>query len=163
MIDHFEPGQQALIELGQAGQVGRFEFGQEIGPNEAKKAFDFAASFRVVRGAQNALDAEAGTDHIKLLGGVDTAAIDIDRPRQAIADNGPFETILHAGQLLVPVKLGVRHQAGMVVEESKEEDLTGLVGLSRIRQPGAVHSIALPQVAKGRALKTTIGLGSLLS
>jgi hypothetical protein len=51
----------------------------------------------------------------------------------------------------------------VVVQESEEEDLALLVRLSRMGQPGAVHGIALPQVAKGRPLEATVGFGPLLS
>jgi hypothetical protein len=71
------------------------------------------------------------------------------------------EAIFQARELLVPIELGVRHQAGVVVEEGEEKDLALLVGIGRVGQLGAVHGITLPQVAKVGALEAAVGLGPL--
>ena len=79
-----------------------------------------------------------------------------------MAQDGAFEAILHPRELFVPVKLGMRDEAGVIVEEGKEESLALPVGLGRIGEVRAVHSVPLPQVAKVSALETTIGFGTLL-
>ena len=40
MVNHLQPGQQGLIELGQGGHLSLFKFGQKIGLDELEKAFD---------------------------------------------------------------------------------------------------------------------------
>ena len=42
MVDDLKPGQERLVELGQGGDVGLGEFGQEIGLDELEEAFDLA-------------------------------------------------------------------------------------------------------------------------
>ena len=162
MINHFQPGQQGLVELGQAGDGGALQFGQKIGADKAEKAFDLALAFGGVGAGQDPLDTEGGADGIELFGSVDLAPVDVDGQGDAIAEDGPFETILHAGQLFVPVELGVGHQAGVVIEESKEEDLPLLIRVGRVGQGGAVHGVPLPQVAEGGPLEAAEGFGALL-
>jgi hypothetical protein len=48
-----------------------------------------------------------------------------------------------------------------IIEESKEKGLALAVGIRRIGQKGAVHGIALPQVAEVAALKAAVGFGPL--
>jgi hypothetical protein len=83
-----------------------------------------------------------------------------------MAQDRALETVLHARQLLIPVELGVAGtlwvQAGVIVEEGEEKNLALLVRMGRVRQFGAVHGIALPQVAKVLPLETAIGLWPLL-
>jgi hypothetical protein len=55
----------------------------------------------------------------------------------------------------------VRHETGVIIEESKEKDLALAVEIGRIGEVGAVHSVALPQVAKVGTLETAIRLGAL--
>ena len=78
MINHFQPGQQGLVEVGQAGDGGAVEFGQKIGADKAEKAFDLTLAFAVVGAGQDALDAEGGAEGIELLGRIDLAPVDID-------------------------------------------------------------------------------------
>ena len=136
--------------------------GKKVGLDELEEALDFAPALGVVGRAQDALDAQGGADGVELLGGVDLALVDVDGQGAAVAEHGPFEAILQAGELLVPVELGVGDQAGVVVEEGEEEDLALLVGVGRVGQLGAVHGVALPQVAKVGALEAAVGLGPLL-
>jgi len=121
-----------------------------------------AAAFGVVGSAGDTLDAEAGADGVELVGLVDAALVDVDGKGAAIAQDGALETVLHTGELLVPVELGVGDQARVIVEEGKEKDLALAVGVSGIGEIGAVHGVALPQVAKVAALETAVGLGTLL-
>jgi hypothetical protein len=123
---------------------------------------DLAAAFGVVGSAGDTLDAEAGADGVELVGAVDAALVDVDGEGAAVAQDGALEAVLHAGELLVPVELGMGDQAGMIVEESEEKGLTLPVGISGIREVGAVHGIALPQVAEMGALEAAVGLGALL-
>ena len=89
MIDHFQPGQQRLVELGERCHFGAGQFGQEIGLEELEEAFDFALAFGVVGRGQDALNTEGGADGVKLFGGVDLAAIDINGLGNAVAQDGP--------------------------------------------------------------------------
>jgi len=75
--------------LGQAGDGGAAQFRQEIGLNELEEALDFAAPFGVIGGAQDAFDAQGGTEGIELFGGVDLGPIDIDGQGQAVAEDIP--------------------------------------------------------------------------
>jgi hypothetical protein len=54
------------------------------------------------------------------------------------------------------------HQAGVVVEEGKEEHLTLLVGMGRVGEIGAVHGVSLPKTAKVAAFEAAVRLGTLL-
>jgi hypothetical protein len=115
---------------------------------------DLAATFGVVGSAGNALDAEGGADGVVL--------VDVYGEGAAVTQDSPLEAVLHAGKLLVPVELGVRNQARVVIQESKEEYLTPLLHICGIGEVGTVHGVALPQVAEMGALKAAVGLGALL-
>ncbi|MDY7078203.1 MAG: hypothetical protein SXV54_14905 [Chloroflexota bacterium] len=80
----------------------------------------------------------------------------------AVAQDGAFEAVLHTRKLLIPVELGVRNQARVIVEESEEKDLALAGGIGGVGQVKAMHSITLPQVAKVGTLETAVGLGALL-
>jgi len=56
----------------------------------------------------------------------------------------------------------MRDQPRMIVQESKEEHLALLVGMGRIGEIGAIHSVSLPKVAKVAAFEATVRLGTLL-
>jgi hypothetical protein len=61
VVDHFDPGQEGLVEL-REGDDGRVsEFGQKVRLNELKETLDLASAFGIVGAAKNALDAESGT------------------------------------------------------------------------------------------------------
>ena len=49
----------------------------------------------------------------------------------------------------------------MVIQEGKEKNLAFLFGVGRVWKFGAVHGIALPQVAKMVALEAAVGFGAL--
>ena len=55
MINHLQPGQEALIELGQAGDVSGLEFGQEISADKLEETLDFAPTFWIIGRAQDPL------------------------------------------------------------------------------------------------------------
>ena len=162
VVDDLQPGQEGFVELAQGGDGGVGQFGQEVGLDELEEALDLAPALGVVGRAEDALDAQGGTDGVELLGGVDLALVDVDGQGAAVAQDGAFEAVLHARELLVPVELGVRDEAGVVVEEGKEKNLALLVGVGRVGELGAVHGVALPQVAKVGALEAAVGLGALL-
>jgi hypothetical protein len=130
--------------------------------DELEKALDLAAAFGVVGGAQDTLDAEGGADGVELVGPVDAALVDVDGEGASVAQDSALEAVLHAGELLVPVELGVRNQARVVVQESKEEHLALLIRFCGIGEVGAVHGVALPQVAEMGALEAAVGFGALL-
>jgi hypothetical protein len=104
MVDHLQPGQQRLIEVGQAEHLSPGHFGQEIGLDELEEAFDFAPPFGVVGRAQDAPDAQVGADGVKVLGGVDLALVDIDGQGPSVAQDGSLKAIFQAGQLFIPRK-----------------------------------------------------------
>ena len=97
-----------------------------------------------------------------MLGNVDLGPVHVDDQGATVAQDGTLETIFHPGQLLVPVKLSVRGEARVIVEEGKEVNLTLPVGVGRIGEIRAVHSVPLPQIAKVSAFETAIGFGALL-
>ena len=162
MVDDLDPGQEGLVELGEGGDGGMREFGQEVGLDELEEAFDLAPAFGIVGGAEDALDAQGGADRVEVLGGVDLALVYVDGEGPAVAQDGALEAVFQAGELLVPVELGVRDEAGVVVEEGEEEGLALLIGVGRVGEVGAVHRIPLPQVAEVSALEAAVGLGPLL-
>ena len=135
--------------------------GKKVGLDELEEALDLAATFGVVGRAEDALDTEGSADGVEVLGGVDLALVDIDGQGTTVAQDGALEAVLHARKLLVPVELGVWDQAGVVVEEGKEEDLALPVGMGRVGKIGTVHGVALPQVAKVGALEAAVGFGAL--
>ena len=143
MVDDLDPGQEGLVELGESVDGGAREFRQKVGLNELEETLDLAPSFGIVGSAEDALDAESGADGIQVLGNVNLGPVHIDGQGAAVAQDSAFEAILHPGQLLVPVELGVRDEAGMIVEEGKEECLALLVGVGRIGEIRAVHSVPL--------------------
>jgi hypothetical protein len=51
----------------------------------------------------------------------------------------------------------------VIVDEGKEKHLSFLIGVSRIGEIGAVHGIALPEVAEVGSFEAPIGLGALLA
>ncbi len=55
MIDHFQPGQERLIELVEGRYLRGLKFRQKIGADKAKETFYFALALGVVSGGQNAL------------------------------------------------------------------------------------------------------------
>ena len=57
---------------------------------------------------------------------------------------------------------GMRYQTGVVVEKGKEKDLSLLAGMGRIGEFGAVHGVALPQIAETSPLEAAIGVGPLV-
>ena len=97
-----------------------------------------------------------------MLGGIDFGPIDVDGQGTAPTPDGAFETILHARQLLIPIKLGVGHEARVVVDEGEEENLAFLFGVGWIGQPRPVHRVALPEVAEVMTFEAAVGLGPLL-
>jgi hypothetical protein len=110
---------------------------------------------------EDTLDAQASADGIEVVGFVDAALVDVHGNGTAVAQDSAFETVLHTRELLVPIELGVWDQARMIIQESKEKGLALAVGIRRIGQKGAVHGIALPQVAEVAALKAAVGFGTL--
>jgi hypothetical protein len=120
-----------------------------------------AAAFGVIGGTEDTLNAKASADGVELMGSVDTALVDVDGNGATVAQDGAFEAILHTRKLLVPVELGVRNQAGVIVEESEEKDLALAVGIDGVGEIGTVHSVALPQVAKVGTLEAAVGFGTL--
>ena len=162
VVYDLDPGQQGFVELGKGGNGGASEFGQKVGLNELEEAFDLAPPFGIVGGAEDTLDAESGTDGIQMLGNVYLGPVHVDGQRAAVAQDSAFEAILHTGKLFVPVELSVRDEAGVIVEEGKEEGLALPVGVGRIEEVRAVHSVPLPQIAKVSAFETAIGFGALL-
>jgi len=49
VVDHLQPGQERLVELGQGGDGRVGQFGQEIGLDELEKALDLAPALGVIR------------------------------------------------------------------------------------------------------------------
>jgi len=162
LVDDLDPGQEGLVELGEGGDGGEREFGQEVGLDELEEAFDLAPAFGIVGGAEDTLDAQGGADRVEVLGGVDLALVYVDGEGAAVAQDGALEAVLHARELFVPIELGVRDETGVVVEKGKEEGLALLVGVGRVGEVGAVHRIPLPQVAEVSALEAAVGFGPLL-
>jgi hypothetical protein len=119
-----------------------------------------AAAFGVIGGTEDTLNAKASADGVELMGSVDTALVDVDGNGATVAQDGAFEAILHTRKLLVPVELGVRNQACVIVE-SEEKDLALAVGIDGVGEIGTVHSVALPQVAKVGTLEAAVGFGTL--
>ncbi len=161
MVDHFNPGQQGLVEFTQGDEVGLLHFGQEIGADKAEEALHLALSFGIVRAGQDAFNAHCGAGGIELMGAVDRALVNVNSQRRAVAQNAAPKAVFQTRQLLIPVELSVRNEAGVVVNEGKEEGLPFLVEVGRIGQIGAVQGVALPKVAKSAALKTAVGFGRL--
>lgn len=162
VVDDLEPSHERLVEQRQRVDRRGGELGEEVGLDELEETLDFAPAFRVVGRAEDALDAEGGTDGVELIGDVDLGPVDVDGQGAAIAEHGPFEAIFQSRELFVPVKLGVRHQTCVVVEESKEKDLALLAGMGGIGQHGSMHRVSLPQVAEVGALEAAVRLGPLL-
>jgi len=119
VVNDLQPGQERLVEFGQRGGRNLFQFGQEIGANEAEEPFNFAFAFGIVRRSQNPLNAEGGADGIELFGGVDLAPVDVNGLGEAIAEDRSFEAVLHAGELLIPIEAGMCYHARMIVDERK--------------------------------------------
>ena len=140
------------MDRGGAGQLG-----QEVGADKAEEALDLALGLGGVGPGEDALDAEGGAGGVELVGAVDAALVGVDGQRAAVARDGPFEAVLQARELLVPVELGVGHQPGVVVEEGKEEGLALRLGVGRVGQLGAVEGVGLPQVAEMLALEAAEG------
>ena len=162
VVNDLNPGQQGLVELVKSSDGGVSEFREKIGLDKLEEALDLAAAFGIVSGTENALDAERSADRVELVGFIDTAPVDVDGERTAIAHNPPLETVLHSWELFVPIELGVRNQARVVVQEGKEKDLALAIWITGVREIRAVHRITLPQVAKVRTLEAAVGLGALL-
>ena len=78
VVDNLQPGQEGLVEQGQGVDRGGSQFGEKVGLDEAEEALDLAPPLRVVGGAQDTLDAQAGADGIELLGSVDLALVGVD-------------------------------------------------------------------------------------
>lgn len=97
-----------------------------------------------------------------MLGNINLGPVHVDGLGAAVAQDGALETVFHPGELFVPVELGVRGEARVVVEEGKKVNLALLVRVGRIGEIGTIHSVPLPQVAKVSALKAAIGFGTLL-
>ncbi|BDG59787.1 hypothetical protein caldi_14430 [Caldinitratiruptor microaerophilus] len=97
-------------------------------------------------------DPELGADPGQVAGGVDRPVVHVDLAGQAVAEDGAFEAVLQAGELLLEIHLAVNDSA-MVVEESHEVDLAPLPGLSRHRQRQGVQDVSLPQVVAVLGLK----------
>jgi hypothetical protein len=162
VVHDLDPGQERFVELRQSGHGRKREFGQKIGLDETEETLDFSATFRVVGSAKDALDAQSGADGVHMLGGVDLTPVDVDGQGTAIAQDGALETILHARKLFVPIKLRVRDEARVIVKKGKEKGLSLMFGIRGIGKIGAVHRVALPEIAKVETLKAAIGLGALL-
>ena len=144
VVDDLQPGQEGLVEQGQGIDRRCSQFRKKVRLDELEETLDFPSPFGIVGRTQDTLDAQGSADGVQVLGGVDLAPVGVDGQGAAVAQHGPFEAILQAGKLFVPVELGVGHQASVVVEESKEKDLAFFVGFGRIGQLGAMHGIALP-------------------
>jgi len=156
------------VLAGQAREVvegvdggGTGELGQEVRAHKAKEALDLALGLWGVGSRQNALDAEGGAGGVELVGAVDAALVGVDGHRAAVAGDGPFETVLQAGELLVPVELGVGYQPGVIVEEGEEKGLSLGLWVGGVSQLGAVEGVRLPQVAEMLALEAAKGSGTL--
>jgi len=162
VVDDLEPGQERLVELRQGGNGGMLKLRQEVGLDELEEAFDLAAAFGVVGGAQDTLDPEGRTDGVEMVGDMDLGQVDVDGERAALAEDSAFETVLHTGELLVPVELRVRDEAGVVVEEGEQKHLTFLARVGGVGDVWAMHGIALPEVAEVVSFKAAVGLGPLL-
>jgi hypothetical protein len=160
MVDNLDPGQERFIELGKSGDGGEGKFGKKVGLDELEEALDLAAALGVVGSAEDALDAQGSADGVQVLGGVDFGLVDVDGQGAAVAEDGALEAVLQAGELLVPVELGVGDEAGVIIEEGEEKNLALVLGIGRIGKVGAVHGIALPQVTEVLAFETAVGLGA---
>jgi hypothetical protein len=161
MVDDLDPGQERFVELAEGGDRGTRQLGQKVRLSELEETLNLTATFRVIGGTEDTLNAQASADSVELIGPVDAALVDVDGKGATVAQDGAFEAILHAGKLLVPVELGVRNEAGVIVEESEEKDLALAVGIGRVGEVGTVHGVALPQVAKVGTFEAAIGFGTL--
>jgi hypothetical protein len=66
MVNDLDPGEERFVELRQSGHGRECEFGQKIRLDEAEETLDFSASFGIVGGTENALDAQSSADGILL-------------------------------------------------------------------------------------------------
>ena len=156
------------VLAGQAREVveglhggGEDQLWEKVRAHKAKEALDLALGLWGVGSRQDALDAEGGAGGVELVGAVDATLVGVDGHRAAVAGDGPFETVLQAGELLVPVELGVGNQPRMVVEEGEEKGLALGLRVGGVSQLGAVEGIRLPQVAEMLALEAAEGSGTL--
>jgi hypothetical protein len=162
MVDDLKPGQEGLIEEREGRDGGRGEFGKQVGLDKLEEALDLATAFGIVRGTEDALDAQGSADSVELVGLVDATPIDVDGKGATIAQDSTLEAIFHTGELLIPIELSVRDQTRMIIKKGEKKDLALAVGISGIGEIGAVHRVGLPQVAKVRTFEAAIGFGTLL-
>jgi hypothetical protein len=147
--------------LGESGDRGKGEFGEKIRLDELEETLDLSPPLRIVRGTKDALDAKGGANGVEVIGGEDLGLIDVECQGATVAEDGALETILHTGELLVPIELGVRDETGVIIEEGKEEGLALAGGVGRVRKARPIHSVALPEVAEVVALEAAIGFGTV--
>ena len=152
------------VLAGQAREVveglhggGEDQLWEKVRAHKAKEALDLALGLWGVGSRQDALDAEGGAGGVELVGAVDAALVGVDGQGAAVARDGPFEAVLEARQLLVPVELGVGYQPGVIVEEGEEKGLSLGLWVGGVSQLGAVEGVRLPQVAEMLALEAAEG------
>ena len=73
---------------------------------EVEETLDLAPAFGIVGRAQETLDAQAGAGGVELFGGVDLGLVDVDGQGAAVAEDGAFEAVFQARELLVPYRTG---------------------------------------------------------
>ena len=140
-----------VICLGQGTKVSAYLL-------DADKVYEATIALGV---ATDTLDAEGGTDRVELLGDVDLSPVDVDGQGAAVTEHGALEAIFQSWQLLIPVELGVRHQASVIVDKGEQEGLPLFVRVGRVGQVGAVQGVPLPQIAKSVSFKATVRFGLL--
>ncbi len=147
VIDLGQPQLQGLVEVPQAVA---FEAGQELAAHGPEEALDFAATLGGVRLGVDEGNTQLRADMLQLPAAEGGAVVDIQLARQPAPRQGLLEGLHVRGQPLVQVKLRLRDEPAVVVDDGDQVGFSPLAVGEHLR---AVHHIALPQVVDALGLE----------
>lgn len=119
--------------------------------NGAEEAFDFSFGSAIAHGGVDEDGAEASADLGELFGGVVGAVVGVDGFGDAAFVEGALEAIDEVFAVVGVVEASVGDDAGGVVDEGDEVDLSRCwslrgVGLIEVAEVGSVEGVDLPEV-----------------
>ena len=150
----FQPGVEALVEIGDGGQLVGLQRGQELLADGAEESFDFAAASRFAHPRMGDDQAQSIEDAAGLVADKGCSVVAIQATDAAMSGQDVMDAGLEGDCGLAESPAGVDHPAGGVVEEGEQQgDAAAAVGVG---QAWSVHEVGLNTLQRGEELELQV-------
>ena len=153
VVLHLHPRRKGAVELLEGAKARQDRFSLET-LEAFHDIFHLAGTPGRVRPVVDLFHPQLGKQNEKMLAHIHPPIIAVRLLRQSPTQDGPPETILHAGQFLIPIVAGLHDLAREIVHPREQIGHALPAGLVRMGQRDTVPGVSLPEL---------VGVGSFES